>query len=281
MFSFSVGTTHCQSKSQRSSLCLLTLITACPTEEPGLWLGGVLDLISLHRHPGVCLPLSRSPALLEGASIPLAVDVSGFSSTWPRSALLGKLSPLSCEQLYISSGLAPGLAVWNTVFMLVSSFFTASKACCFTTQKPSEGFSRGEICYKIQGRKTIFDMLQLLSWKYMTFFFSHLGSKNVWIKLPVPLHHKSLPPTWESDAHDQNKSIKLLGCPFRMAWLNSIVLARTFIYELSQEDSSVMITVINTSLKEQTLCTKKETVRKKPCTGVCELSPLQQYALPS
>jgi len=66
-----------------------------------------------------------------------------------------------------------------------------------------------------------------------------------------------------------------------MAWLNSLVLAGTVIYELSPEDSSVMIAVINMSLKEQRLCTKKETVRKKPCTVVCGLSSLQQYTFPS
>lgn len=100
---------------------------------------------------------------------------------------------LSCGQLYISPGLAPGLEVWNTVFACLV-FFTTSKSCHFTTQEPSEGFSRGEISYKTQqGRKTVLDMLQLLSWIYKRgFFFCYLGSRSVWVKLPVPLHHKSL-----------------------------------------------------------------------------------------
>lgn len=65
-----------------------------------------------------------------------------------------------------------------------------------------------------------------------------------------------------------------------MALPNSFVLARNVIYELSQDDSSVMITVINMSLKEQRLCTKKETSRKKPHTMVCRQSSLQQYTFP-
>lgn len=76
---------------------------------------------------------------------------------------------------------------WKTVFLAVDSFifhlnwhlvwrsgtpclclshlfFTTSKACWFTIQEPTEGFSRGEIRYKVQeGGKTILDMLQLLS----------------------------------------------------------------------------------------------------------------------
>lgn len=92
-----------------------------PTEEPRPWLISAVALLSYQRHPGLYLPLSRSSALLEGASIPPTMDASG-SSTWPLSAFLGKLCPLSCGQLYISSGLAPGLEVWNMVFMLILSF---------------------------------------------------------------------------------------------------------------------------------------------------------------
>lgn len=108
--------------------------------------------------------------------------------------------------------------------------------------------------------------------------FCFLGSRSVWVRLPVPLCHKSL-----CQPVSQTLVIKIsqLGCLFWMGWLNSLVLARTVIHELSWEDSSVMITVINVSLKGQWLCTKKETVREKPCTMVCEMSSLQQCTFPS
>ena len=139
-----------------------------PTKEPGLQLVSVRVLISSCRLPRLCLPLAVSPALLEGAIIPPAADGSGSSSAWPLSAFLGKLDLLRRGQLYISSGLAPGLEVWNAVFMLVLSCRKASR---FTSQEPSEGFSRGEIFYKTQqGRKTTLDMLQLLSWIYTRCF---------------------------------------------------------------------------------------------------------------
>lgn len=94
---------------------------------------------------------------------------SGSSAAWLLSAFPGRLLPLSHGQLYISSGVTPDLEVWNTVFMLFFFFFfTTSKACCFTIQELSEGLNRGT---KIQqGRKTILDMLWLLSWTYTRCF---------------------------------------------------------------------------------------------------------------
>lgn len=168
-----------------------------PTEELRPWLISAVALLSYQRHPGLCLPVSRSSALLEGASIPPATDASGSSSTWPLSAFLGKLCLLSCGQLYISSGLAPGLEVWNMVFMLILSFFflhfflpLLRHAVLlprnqvedlvgerFATKSTKEGKQFWICC----------SYCHELTWDV----FCYLGSNSIWVKLPVLLCHKS------------------------------------------------------------------------------------------
>lgn len=159
LFCFPVGTTYCQSESQWI-LCVSWLwYLLFPMEESRLWLGSVLVLISYCRHPGLCLPLSCSPDLLEGAGIPLAADGS-----WSVSDFLGKLC-LAVDSFIFH---LDWHLVWRsgTPYLCLSDlFFTTYKACWLTIQEPTEGFSRGGTCYKIQeGRKTILVILQLLSW---------------------------------------------------------------------------------------------------------------------
>lgn len=170
---FPVGTTHCQSKSQCSSLCLLTLIPAF-SHRRAQAAAQQYAVTDYHRHAGMYLPLSCSPASLEGVGIPPASLGSGFSCTWPLSAFLGKTCPLICGQLlyFIWTGTWFGGLEHSVYACLI--FFYCFKTCCFPIQEPSEGFNRGEICYKIHGRKTILDVLQLLSGTYIRvlgFFF--------------------------------------------------------------------------------------------------------------
>lgn len=201
-------------------------------------------------------------------------DIPGFSAAWLCSALLGQVLPLRCEWLYISSGVTPDLEVWNTVFMLIVSlffFFTTSKACCFTIQEPRRGFDRGNICYKISARRDHnsgcivaavidFDEAVFVIWAAEVFGLSCQCPSVT--KLSANLWNQSSLSEWVSDT---------AVLPAWVALPSSFVLVKTVIYELSQDDSSVMITVIIMSIKEQRLCTKKETRRKKPCAVVCRL----------
>lgn len=205
------------------------------------------------------------------------------------SRLLSCLTPLSL------AGRSPSTSLWTALYFIWSdtwfgglehsvyahrvSFFTTSKACCFTTQEPRRGFDGKYLLQKFSKEGSQFWVYRGCCHRLWWGGFCYLGSKSVWVKLPVPLCHKAFcQPVNQSSLSERVSDTAVL--PAWVALPSSFVLVRTVIYELSQDDSSVMITVINMSLKEQRLCTKKETRRKKPCAVVCRLSALQKYTFP-
>lgn len=108
------------------------------------------------------------------------------------SAFLGKLCLLSCGQLYISPGLAPGSEVWNTVFMLVSSFLPLLRHAISLPRNKVKALVGERLATKPNKEGNQFWICCSCCHEFTRGFFCYLGSRSVWVKLPVPLHHKSL-----------------------------------------------------------------------------------------
>lgn len=73
-------------------------------------------------------------------------------------------------------------------------FFTTSKACCFTIQEPTEGLvgERFATKPKKEGKQFWICCSCCHEFRQDGFFSCYLGSRSLWVKLPVQVHHKSL-----------------------------------------------------------------------------------------
>lgn len=115
---------------------------------------------------------------------------SGSSAAWLLSAFPGRLLPLSHGQLYISSGVTPDLEVWNTVFMLFFFFFLPLlRHAVLLSKNWVKGLIEEQKSNK-EGKQ--FWICCGCCHGLTRGVFCYLGIKSIWVKLPVPLCHRSL-----------------------------------------------------------------------------------------